>query len=165
MRERRAFKLAKDPHQCKFGLWYDQFKGKGRMLEMTLPGMDAPHKAIHATAEAALQKAEAGDYDGALAMIAAQRSRELAALISLFEESEAILLERNRELAIVLALGAKRLAVSVDQVEAVEAIPAQNIEPMSPLLSALRGGFHWRLGQRLKTHQTVLVLEEDFLSG
>jgi hypothetical protein len=33
-RERRLFKLARDPHACKFGLWYDQFQTDNNLLKI-----------------------------------------------------------------------------------------------------------------------------------
>jgi len=85
LRERRPFGMQRDPHKCKFGQWYDRFKTQDRLLQMTLPSMDAPHQAIHATADEALRRAESGDYQSALELIAARKHRELAQLIKLFE--------------------------------------------------------------------------------
>ena len=96
VRERRPFGMARDPHKCKFGLWYDQFKMQDGLLGMTLPSMDAPHKIIHATADEALRRAESGDTEGALALIAARRNQELADLIRLLEESRRVLAQGRR---------------------------------------------------------------------
>ena len=162
VRERRPFGMARDPHKCKFGLWYDQFKTKDGLLGMTLPGMDAPHKIIHATADEALRRAESGDPDGALEVINARRNHELAALIRLFEEARRILVEKTREVAVVVCRGEDRLAFSADLVEAVERIPDKDIEPMPAALEGPNGNLGCRLGKRLKTNQTVLILGEEF---
>ncbi len=97
---------------------------------MTLPSMEAPHQQIHATADEALRRADCGDTDGALELIASRRNRELAALIRRFEESRRILTEGHRELAIVLSRGNGSLAFSADLAEAVEPIPEENIEAL-----------------------------------
>ncbi len=130
VRERRHFAMARDAHKCKFGLWYDQYKTEDRLLRMTLPSMDAPHKAIHATADEALSRAESGDVDGALGLISTRRDHELGALIKLFEESRRILVERHREVAVVLSHGKDLLAFSADLVEAAEHLPEDCLEPM-----------------------------------
>lgn len=162
VRERRPFGMARDPHKCKFGQWYDRFKTEDRLLSMTLPAMDAPHKIIHATAAEALRRAESGDPDGALDLISARRNHELAALIRLFEDSRRTLVEGHREVAVVVRQGEDRLAFSADLVEAVECIPEEGIEPMPAGLEGLNSGFVCRVGKRLKTHQTVLILPVDF---
>jgi hypothetical protein len=33
VREHRPFGMARDPHQCKFGLWYDRYKTEDRRLK------------------------------------------------------------------------------------------------------------------------------------
>lgn len=163
MCERRPFKLTRDPHKCKFGLWYDQFKTMDKLLGMTLPAMDAPHKAIHATADTALSRAETGDFEGGMELIQQRRSQELAGLIKLFEESRRILSERQHEVAIVLARGEHRLAFSADMVESVEHIPQENVEPMPAMLAALDNGAGCRVAKRTKPSQTILILRDDFL--
>jgi purine-binding chemotaxis protein CheW len=162
VRERRPFAKARDPHKCAFGLWYDQFQTEDRLLRMTLPGMDAPHKAIHATADAALSRAASGDVDGALELISERRSLELGALIKLFDRSRRTLLAGNREVAVVLSRGAELLAFSADFVEAAEHIPEDRIEPMPPMLTNFNGGRHCRMGKRPRTNQTILLLSHEF---
>ena len=162
VRERRPFGKARDPHKCAFGLWYDQFRTEDRLLRMTLPSMDAPHKAIHATADAALARAAGGDVDGALALIAERRRQEFGALIKLFEESRRALAAGNREVAVVLSCGTDLLAFSVDLVEAAEHIPEERIEPMPPVMADLNGGRHCRVGRRPKTDETMLLLGHEF---
>lgn len=163
--DRRPFGLARDPHKCKFGLWYDQYVTQDTLLSMTLPAMDAPHQVIHATAAMALGLAEKGDSAGALALIASRRNTELASLIRLFEESRRLLTEKHREVALILKQADKWLALCADAVEAVESIPEENIEPMPPSLADLSQGFSCRIGKRTKTNQTLLLLEPDSLFG
>jgi len=163
IREHRPFGLARDPHKCKFGLWYDQYVAQDTLLSMTLPAMDAPHQAIHAAAATALGLAEKGDFDGALALIASRRNLELAALIRLFEDSRRLLTEKHREVALVLKQADKWLALCADAVEAVENIPEENIEPLPPSLADVSRGFHCRIGKRTKTNQTLLLLDADSL--
>lgn len=165
VRERRPFAMARDPHKCKFGLWYDRFRAEDRLLRMTLPSMDAPHKVIHATADEALRRAERGDNAGALEMISARRGHELAALIKLFEESRRILTDGPCEVAIVLGCGTELLSFSADSVEAAEQIPEERIEPMPPGLARLNDRLQCRIGQRAKTNQIVLLLGEEFFAS
>lgn len=163
VREHRSFRLARDPHQCKFGVWYDHFKTGDRLLRMTLPSMDRPHRAIHATADEALRLSEQGDTEGALGLIAERRDHELAALINLFEASRRTLVDGHREVAVVLACGDRRRAFCADMVEAAEPIPAERIEPLSPALAGPDCGLDMRAGQRSKTDETILLVDGETL--
>ena len=163
VRENRQFKLARDPHTCKFGKWYDTFQTNNNLLKMALKKMDEPHRIIHAAADEVLNLAHSGNERGALELLATRRSRELAGLSQLFEDSRRILLEHHRELAVVLGRGAKRLAISIDLMESVERIPQEDIEPMSDSMPAGYGKSQWRIGKRAKTNQTILLLDEDSL--
>jgi purine-binding chemotaxis protein CheW len=162
VRERRPFKMARDPHLCKFGVWYHKFKTDNTLLKMALKKMEKPHAIIHASAADILLMAERGDMDGAQALLAARRNRELVELVKLFNEVRRLLREHHRELAIVVESGEKRFAFSIDQVEAVERIPEESIEPMSEALVGRNENLKWRLGKRGKTNQTILLLDEDF---
>jgi chemotaxis signal transduction protein len=163
VREHRPFKMARDPHACKFGLWYDKYQADNSLLKIALQKMEKPHQSIHATAAVALQKAEHGDEAGAMELLAARRNGELAELSNLFEEARRILREHQRELAVVLVHGEKRFAISIDLVEAVERIPEEGIEPISAALAELGQKQRWHIGKRSKTNQTILMLDEDFL--
>ena len=163
VREHRPFKMAKNPHACKFGLWYDKFQTDNSLLKMALKKMDEPHQIIHASADGILQKVEQGDMDGAEKLLAARRNGELAELSKLFEEARRILREHQRELAVILNRGDKCFAISIDLVEAVERIPEECIEPLPAALASQSEKLQWRVGKRAKTSQTVLLLDEDFL--
>jgi chemotaxis signal transduction protein len=162
IREHRPFRLSRDPHQCKFGRWYDRYQSQDRLLRLTLPAMDAPHKSIHATADQALRLAERGDTAEALDLIETRRNSELAALVKLFEESRRTLRDGHREVTIVMSQGANGLAFSVDSVEATEHLPEETIEPLPLALSRWSQGNHCFLGRRPKSDQTVLILQDTF---
>lgn len=163
VRERREFKLARDPHACKFGLWYDHYQTDNSMLKMVLKKMDEPHRAIHACANEILKVAGGGDIEGAMKLLTERRNKELALLVQLFEEARRLLREEHHELAVVLARGEERLAVTVDLVEAVERIPEENIEPMPASVAGMSRGMNCRVGKRLKTGQTALIINEQAL--
>jgi purine-binding chemotaxis protein CheW len=167
VRERRPFNLARDPHKCKFGLWYDQYKSQEQTIHatffrMALNKMDAPHKILHASADAVLKKAENGNFEEALAILEKHRNSELALLVKLFEESRQILKETRREIVMVVRNGVKKFAMSVDGVHSVEHLPSENIEPMPAALAGL-GGMNCHVACKTRTRQTVLLLDPDFL--
>ncbi len=161
--ENRQFRMARDPHQCKFGLWYDQYKTHDRLLGMTLPSMDAPHKAIHATANQALQLVEAGEQKKALELIASRREQELAGLIGLFEDARHTLQDGHREVAIVLSLADENLAFSADSVESAEHIAPENIEAVPEAQGESTGETPFRVAKNVRSHDTVLSIDPAFL--
>lgn len=163
VREQQPFQLARDPHQCRFGLWYDQFKTNNSLLRMALQKMNEPHQRIHATADQVLQLCDQGNQAAALELLTDRREHELAQLIGLFDEVRRLLQEQNREQVVVLSRGDKRFAITMDQVEAVERIPEENIEPMPAALALQGEKLPWRVGKRQRTSQTILLLDEDYL--
>lgn len=48
-----AFKLAKDPHQCALGKWYDQFTCDNSAVLFHLRKIEEPHKKLHHAADEA----------------------------------------------------------------------------------------------------------------
>lgn len=165
VQDRRPFTLAQDPCLCKFGKWYCQFKTENSLLRMTLQKMDEPHRAIHATADQALQLAEKGEIERARELIEARRGHELSALSKLFDEARRLLVECHREVAVVLQRGEERMAISVDAVEAVERIPEESIEPLASVMNGLTIGLQGRVAKRAKTSQTIILLEDRFCFG
>jgi purine-binding chemotaxis protein CheW len=159
VRERRPFKMARDPHACRFGLWYDRYQTDNNLLKMTLKKMDEPHQIIHATADEVTRLTANGAVEEANRLLAERRNHELASLSRLFEEARRGLRESHRELAVVLNYQEKRFAISIDQVEAVERIPEEGIEPMPAAMAGQQGQQHWRIGKRIKTNQTILLLD------
>lgn len=167
VRERRPFNLARDPHKCKFGQWYDQYKNQEQTIQatlfrMALNKMEAPHRILHASADEVLKKAESGNFEGALAILEKRRNGELAAIVKLFAESRQILEETRREIVIIIRNGTRQFAMSVDGVQSVEHIPHENIEPVPKAVAGL-GKATCQVAQRAKTGQTVLLLGTDFL--
>jgi len=163
VRERRPFKMARDPHACKFGRWYDKYQTDNSLMKMALKKMNEPHRIIHATADEVLRRAEQGDVKGAMELLADRRSKELAELSRLFDESRDILREHHRELAVVMLHGDQRFAISIDLMEAVERIPEESIGPLPTGMTTGDEQLRWRIGKRSKTNQTILLLDEELL--
>jgi purine-binding chemotaxis protein CheW len=118
----KAFKGQTDPHQCKFGKWYDSFTSDNVTVNMELKKFDQPHKAIHHTAEEALRLKNEGDTDAAMELIRSRRDTELAKMIELFENMKQTLKETNKEISIIIDSGERPDAICVDRVVSVESL-------------------------------------------
>lgn len=90
VRESREFRLATDPHKCKFGQWYDALMAnheeRGRLtnndlaLNSLLERLKEPHQRLHAVAEEVLRHATAGRAQQAQRIVDETRNGELSAL-------------------------------------------------------------------------------------
>jgi chemotaxis signal transduction protein len=120
IREKRPFRLSRNPHRCAFGIWYDSFNADDRHLMAALEKFKAPHNRIHAIAEEALDLAEKGDHQAALEIIEKARDSELHTLIDMFDITRIIIRDRRHRLAVILSQDENELALYVDAVEGLE---------------------------------------------
>jgi len=79
-----AFTKAKEPHQCAFGKWYDNFESENDDLMHILKKFDEPHKEIHSLADKLLNVAEKEGKEKALHELQIHRSTTLNSLRNLF---------------------------------------------------------------------------------
>ena len=126
--ERREFKMTRDPHQCAFGKWYDNFKTDNNLLSLHLEEFDAPHKHIHAIADKVTRLMETGNTAGAKALIETTRGKELAKMISLFDDTRDVVCNSINEIVMVMQRPKGKIGVIVDSVTAVKNIAPETIE-------------------------------------
>ena len=168
VREKRQFKLATDPHQCAFGKWYygyDAHSGASSCiyLDMILPKFEGPHDSIHAIAKKVKEMQDSEEFDEAMALIEKTRNSELARMISLFAEAKAMVRERKRELAIVLEINDKKIAMAVDAVESVEHLNQNINKKMRITQPGTEDAIVERISQRTKNDEMVVVLNVENL--
>jgi chemotaxis signal transduction protein len=119
--EGHEFTLATDPHQCKFGVWYDKAR-TGRLsprIRRILDRFDAPHRAIHAIATSVMEFVRKGDTAGAVAAMDRTRSGELASMIDLFAEVRREYAGERKGMTIITQCGAGAAGLVADRVVAV----------------------------------------------
>ncbi len=97
--EQREFRLATDPHKCKFGQWYDKVMGDPQglsrltnndlALTSLLEQLDQPHKRIHAVAERVLGCVSTGRIGEARRILDETRDTELRSLRQIFSKCRA----------------------------------------------------------------------------
>lgn len=81
------FTKAKDPHQCAFGKWYDEFKTDDEMLADLLKDFDKPHKRIHSLADQLLSLQQEQGTDAAMSIFEQEKLFTLARLRELFADA------------------------------------------------------------------------------
>jgi chemotaxis signal transduction protein len=140
--EKREFRLATDPHLCKFGKWYDTMMAdetaRGRIfsnnvtLERVLLGIlrqfDLPHQRIHGVALSVTQALAEQRVDQAHAIIEQTRTTDLAAVRRLFADTRTAVQEMMYPLIGVLEIQGRVIGVLVDTIEAVRDIPQEQVD-------------------------------------
>ena len=81
------FTKARDPHQCAFGKWYDNFSTRDEELAEILTRFDEPHKLIHGMADELLSMKSRGETEKALEKIKLARLNTLAHLRQQFSRA------------------------------------------------------------------------------
>ena len=127
--ERRSFDLARDPHQCAFGKWYDNYKTNDRIMTAQLKKFDRPHKAIHAIADRVLAHRSKNEHEQARAVIESTRKRELAEMIEMFGQIRETISNRNNRVAIILEREADLVGLVVDEILSVAKIGPKDVQP------------------------------------
>ena len=168
VREKREFTLARDPHQCAFGKWYDHFQTENILLSGFLKKFDAPHKRIHALAneiEELMEQGCSGHVDGRLEKAAqifeTARMGALSTMLKLFADFQQLIRETNREIAVVLHGQAGTYAVSVDSVASVERLTAADMEQLADKGLEGQSGLVTSVAKRAKGDGLVLILAPD----
>jgi len=159
--EERDFKLTLDPHACAFGRWFDHFEAQQVVLAQVVERMGAPHQRIHAVATSVMEASKAGDKERALKIIDTTRHGDLAQLIHLFAETRDVLLDMQREIAVVVqAPDQGNIALLVDSVEAIDTLTMQEGDDAyasgSPLLQGVATS---------RADELVLLLDPSQLVG
>jgi purine-binding chemotaxis protein CheW len=167
VKEDRKFTGEVDPHQCKFGRWYDSYEPEDYVVQMELRKFDQPHKAIHHTAEQVLELAAEGKKDEALEIIDMRRNGELAMMIDQFAKIRQVLHETHRDIAIIVELdeeGNNGYALAVDKVDSVENLDLSNDQKQTKDISKDFGAnFSGKIAHREGSEQLVLLLDPQWI--
>ena len=157
--EGTEFRLARDPHKCAFGQWYDAYRSESPWVTALLRRFELPHGRIHALATSIDELMKNGKNEGALRQIESARKGAFHEMISLFEELKELTLETVKELAMVITLTRGVFAVSIDRAVGVERIPPDMIKEVQTGTASLGRGLVHRVAQRSAIGSLALVLE------
>lgn len=165
--ERRDFKLTVDPHLCAFGKWFDSYKPESNLLEMLVKKFKTPHEKIHAIAAEVKSLEKSGDIDAAHEIIEQCRNNELSEMLGLFAEMRKAYIECSREICVVMLLGSRYVAVTVDSIESVEKLTDNGFEelPGAVLEQKNKKNFVFSTGRRSKHDDLVFLLDHTKIAG
>lgn len=127
----KPFTLARDPHACAFGKWYDHYVPPNMALKQHMAKFDEPHQAVHALADEAEQLLRTRGRAAAHERIEIFRSISLGRMRQLFRDARRLLQEEVREIAITHETDGQLVGLIVDEVEAVERLRPETLEDLS----------------------------------
>jgi chemotaxis signal transduction protein len=162
---RKAFALTRDPHQCKFGKWYDTFKPEIQSVAFLAlwRSLNQPHQRIHAIADRVCTLTGQGRQAEAQAIIDATRESELKEMIRALDEVRKMIRETTREVALILSQGALVRAIAVDEVLAIESLDAATIKPLKDVLVDYQVEFTHYVARRPGSDRIVPLFDSDVL--
>jgi chemotaxis signal transduction protein len=158
VKESRAFRLTTDPHQCKFGKWYDKFKSDNFAFQHLLNKFKEPHEKIHKVAINVTELVMQGNTDSAQKLVDRTRDTTLSEMIHLFERASSLVLEETREIMLVLELNGKDFALTVDTVVSVEYLAKDSVQDI-PTSSSEEAQFSSKIGKRANGKDNVILLD------
>lgn len=134
------FTLARDPHQCAFGKWYDELMSdESRLQKLTnsnftlyrlIGQLDTPHKTIHSIADRVTRFVRENDTEGAHRIIEVTSREELDTMVTLLNQIRELLHSLRKPVIIVLEAHDRQLGMQVDAVDSVVRIQPDQIQPI-----------------------------------
>lgn len=129
VRNNSEFKLTSDPHKCKFGMWYNNFKSNNSAISMFMQQFDLPHKRIHQLADRVKSLMKDNRIDDAIKLIDNTRDTDLKLLLELFDSTQKQLVESRREIAVIFHHSDQLIGCTADSVLNILEILPESIEP------------------------------------
>lgn len=131
------FTLARDPHQCAFGQWYDTYEAPTASLRRQMAKFKSPHEAVHALADQADQVKREFGRTAAIELIETFRVGSLVRMRKLFSDTRQLLLEEVREITVIHGSRWGLLGLIVDGIESVELLNHDTLENLSGRMPAI----------------------------
>lgn len=164
------FTKARDPHQCAFGKWYDNFKTRDEELAAILGQFDQPHRRIHALAGQLLELKEAGEVDCAIQQLEIERVTTLSQLRRLFGRAREQIRDSIKSVLLFITVDGKepRVALRLNEISDMVGFSADQVTATASLGIAeserLAGVFKGYLNTGAE-HDCLLVDVEGLLSS
>lgn len=134
------FTLARDPHLCKFGKWYDQLMASDEKrheitdqnlaLEAILHEFNQPHARIHALADRVLDLCKMGEQEQAAAEVSAAWDGDLAVMRRLFSRTLELFRDIRTSQLVVMECRGSVVGLMVDSIVAVTEFSEQMKHPL-----------------------------------
>lgn len=163
--QNREFTLTTDPHKCAFGCWYDSYKSDNLMVASFLERFDKPHKAIHALAVQVKELVTENKREQAEELIESARGGALESMLRLFQQFQELIRDTHREIAMVVNVGGRTIAASVDAIQSVEPMQADSQVELDKIVHFTTTGVVSHAARRAKDNALVLLIQAEQLWG
>ncbi|MBQ2823474.1 MAG: chemotaxis protein CheW [Oscillospiraceae bacterium] len=165
VKENRDFTLTTNPHACKFGLWYDEYKKNALNANFSLHKIEKPHEDLHRTADLIAEARKLPDsvekhrkIDELLNLVTEEYVPEVMAII---DESKRRYSSFYRETMVLLSTGESNLAIVVDKVLAVDEV--QMIEGKANMHRILNSKFFMGVAHNRRVDDDILIIDEEMI--
>lgn len=128
--EQRAFKGTTDPNLCKFGQWLNSQETRELTIRTQLQRIRSAHETLHGAAKLVMKAIEEGRLEDARREVSHTRDISLVRISELFAELQQLYQRTRREIALVLRVEGKHLALAVDAVVAVERLRPDTLQDL-----------------------------------
>ena len=167
----QSFTLARDPHKCAFGKWYQTFTTQNDDLAEVLKRFDKPHQQIHALADKALHLCAQNKQEQAIKLIQQERKVTLASLKRLFATAREQLDVTYKPVTVYTTVDGRRPALGfvVDKVEDSLSVENEQIKPLKDITQHL-GDIDHRVKNMIegllttKAYSSLLLSSKPFFS-
>lgn len=128
--EGKPFKLTNDPHACRFGKWYYEYRKTARSaaLNSLLAKIEEPHEKVHEYSNYVNEYISNGNLENAKKYAEEIREKYCKDVISYIESINNMLHERVQDLVIIANVNNKKIGFLVDTVESVDSLA--EIQPL-----------------------------------
>lgn len=157
------FTLAKDPHKCAFGRWYDSYTPSMQSIAFHLRKIEEPHRKLHEAArevERCSRDCATCSHEECLKDVFSRLEEEyVPRILSLLDETKELFRHHFREMAIVLEAGEHSVGIIVDEVISVEKLQATTTEASQHVFAA--SAYIKGVSQNNSIHQNVMLVDDD----
>jgi len=161
------FTKPRDPHQCEFGKWYDNFETNDEELKSILADFDEPHKKIHSLADQLLSLKENGETTSCLEIMENERATTLKYLIKLFNRARDQIQASTKSVDIYLTIDGviPCTALRIDEIADVEIVSDENFTPLADIAIPVdTANINYLTGvQRLNGDRDCLMVDVNLL--
>ncbi len=162
--ENTPFAGETDPHKCKFGRWYDNYISDNAAINLQLKKFDQPHRAIHNTAQHALDLKAAGKQQEAVDLINARRNNELDRMRGLFNSLKEQIRTSYKEVVVLIERPVQSYAIAVDRVESVEALDIEEDVNINGFQSKQNSfARNARVAKRRDSDEIVYIVDTEWI--
>lgn len=157
------FTLTTDPHACKFGRWYDEFKSNPHNADYSLHKIEIPHNELHKTAALIAYERKKPDSPerthNITELLNLVTDEYVPEIIDIMDEAKRRYKSFYRETMVTFSKEGSRLAMIVDKVLAVDKIEhISGRENMSKILSSK---FFTGVARSRRIDDEILVIDEN----